>query len=157
LELRVTAEITVHLHNHTADPRAADILAAIGVLQGKVIAMSEVIAQKLAALTTVVTRLGTIEQSVLTFVEGIPALIAEAVTQAEAAGATPEQLASFDTLTQALDDGATQVAAAITANTPAAGTGGTGGTGTGGTGTGTGIPPNPNPNSPPPPAPVAVV
>lgn len=81
----------------------------------------------------------TVDQSVLTLLAGIPAQIAAAVAAATAAGATPDQLAAFDTLATSIETNSTSLAAAVTANTPAApsdpgtGTGTDPGTGDAGT------------------------
>ena len=59
----------------------------------------------------------TVDQSAVTLIQGIPALIAAAVAQAQAAGATPAQLAAFDQLGAQITANATGLAAAVTAGT----------------------------------------
>lgn len=59
-----------------------------------------------------------VNQSAITLINGIPALVQTAVQQALAAGATPAQLQAFNDLDAALKSQATGLAAAVTANTP---------------------------------------
>ena len=72
-------------------------------------------------LTAQVSASTTVESSAVTFINGVPALIAIAVAAAQAAGATPAELQSLTDLGTALQNSAAPLAAAITANTPAAG------------------------------------
>lgn len=76
-----------------------------------------------------------LDTSAATMIEGIPQLIAAAVAAATAAGATPAQLQAITDLGTRLDAASAPLAAAITANTPAASTV------TGGTVTGSGLGP----------------
>ncbi len=71
------------------------------------------------ASTSVATETA-VEQSAITLINGIPAMIAAAVATATAAGATPEQLAAFDAIGAQLSASSASLAAAVTANTPAA-------------------------------------
>jgi hypothetical protein len=61
------------------------------------------------------------EDQLITLVQGIPAAIAAAVAAATSAGATPEQLASFATLTTAIETETAKAQAAMPAVTPPAG------------------------------------
>ena len=74
----------------------------------------------IANLTAEVTAVEAVDESAEALINGIPALITAAVSKAIAAGATPEQLAAFDTLNSALAANASTLATAVTANTPAA-------------------------------------
>jgi len=62
----------------------------------------------------------TVAASAVTFINGIPKLIQDAVTKATGNGATADQLAPFAALSQTIKDETAALAAAITANTPAA-------------------------------------
>jgi hypothetical protein len=85
----------------------------------KVITMSDTVQNELNALTAAVANETTIDQSAVTLIQGIPALIQAAVNAALAEGATPTQLASFSALNAQLQQNATALQAAVTANTPA--------------------------------------
>lgn len=80
----------------------------------------------IAALQADVTQETTVNQSAITLLNGIPALIATAVADAQAAGATPAELASITALGMAITANTTNLAAAVTANTTAAGAPGIG-------------------------------
>lgn len=60
------------------------------------------------------------DQSAIVLINGIPGMIAAAVAEAQNKGATPEQLASFQTLSDALTTNATNLGAAVVAGTPSA-------------------------------------
>ncbi len=91
----------------------------IAMLQKEKIAMSK-LDDQIAALTAKVAALKTVEDSAVTLITGIPAMIAKAVSDALAAGATPEQLQAITDLGAALDANAAPLAAALAQNTPAA-------------------------------------
>jgi hypothetical protein len=74
----------------------------------------------IGALTTEVTNATTVEDSAIVFANGVPGLITAAVNKAVAAGATAAQLQAITDLAAALKAKSSQVADAITANTPAA-------------------------------------
>ena len=71
----------------------------------------------IAALTAQVAAETTVEQSAVTLINGIPALIASAVATATAAGATPVQLAAITALGTSIQTSSTSLASAVTANT----------------------------------------
>jgi len=71
-------------------------------------------------LTAEVTAVTSVDASALAFVQGVPALIAAAVAAAGANGATAAELQPLTDLGNALKAQSDQLAAAITANTPAA-------------------------------------
>lgn len=77
----------------------------------------------LAALQLAVTNDTAVEQSAITLLNGIPALIKAAVATALAAGATSQQLTAITNLSAVLGANATALAAAVTANTPPTGAG----------------------------------
>ena len=76
--------------------------------------------QAVDEMTAAVAAETPLDASVRTFVNSVPGLIAAAVAKASAAGATPAQLAAFDTLSQTMTANAATVSAALVANTPAA-------------------------------------
>jgi hypothetical protein len=69
---------------------------------------------EIAALQAAVANEVTVEQSAITLINGIPAMIANAVAAAQAAGATPDQLAALATLQTQISSSATALAAAVT-------------------------------------------
>ena len=75
---------------------------------------------KITTLQADVTALTTTDQSAIALINGISAQIAAAVAAAQAAGATPAQLQSLTDLDTAIKTQQTGLAAAVTANTPAA-------------------------------------
>lgn len=75
---------------------------------------------QIAALTAEVTAATTVEDSAITFIDGVPGLITSAVNAALANGATSEQLQPLTDLGAALQAKSDALAAAVTANTPAA-------------------------------------
>lgn len=75
----------------------------------------------LAPLAATVTKARTVMASATSLVNGIPGLIQSAVQQAIANGATAEELKPVSDLGIALDAEADALAAAVLANTPAAG------------------------------------
>ncbi len=79
------------------------------------------LAALLAKLQADVAAETTVAQSAVTLIKGIPALIADAVAKAQAAGATPEQLQAFADLSTAIEGTTADLSAAVTAGTPAAG------------------------------------
>ncbi len=72
------------------------------------------------ALTAVVARAKTVDDSAIALLNGIPGLISTAVTAALANGATAAQLAPLTDLVTTLGNETDSLAAAVTANTPAA-------------------------------------
>jgi hypothetical protein len=74
----------------------------------------------ITALTAQVAAEATVDASAVALLNGIPTLIANAVAQATAAGATPAQLAAIANLGTALQAAQAPLAAAVAANTPAA-------------------------------------
>jgi hypothetical protein len=105
------------VHTMTAD---AALSALIQSIKEDIRTMSTDVNSALLALQADVTQETTVDQSAMTLIQGIPALIAAAVAAAQAAGATPAQLASFDQLGAQITANATGLAAAVTAGTPAA-------------------------------------
>lgn len=75
---------------------------------------------EIAALVADVTAGTTVSQSAITLLNGIPALITTAVAAAVAAGATPAQLQALTDLNTGITSNNAALAAAVTANTPAA-------------------------------------
>lgn len=74
---------------------------------------------QIATLTADVAAETTVEQSAITLINGIPTLIANAVAAAQAAGATPAELAALTALGTSITNSSANLAAAVTANTPA--------------------------------------
>jgi hypothetical protein len=60
----------------------------------------------------------TVYDSAVTFINGVPALIAAAVAAAQAAGATPAQLAQIVAVQNDIQNKSAAIQAALTANTP---------------------------------------
>lgn len=83
-------------------------------------AMYASIQEALTALTATVAAETAADKSAIALINGIPALIAQQVAAAQAAGATPAQLQGFTDLGNQLAGSAADLAAAVTANTPAA-------------------------------------
>lgn len=77
-----------------------------------------VLDDQIVALQADVAQETTVEASAITLINGIPALIANAVAAAQAAGATPAELASLTALGTAITNSSAGLAAAVTANTP---------------------------------------
>jgi alkylhydroperoxidase/carboxymuconolactone decarboxylase family protein YurZ len=73
----------------------------------------------LATLLASVQADTTVEQSVLAYVQGVPALITAAVNDALANGATPAQLQQITDAAATLTANGAAITAAIKANTPA--------------------------------------
>lgn len=74
----------------------------------------------IAQLTAKVQAQTTVDASATAFINGVPALIADAVAKAQAAGATPAQLQAITDLGAAIDNASGPLVAAVSANTPAA-------------------------------------
>jgi hypothetical protein len=72
----------------------------------------------IASLTARVNAATTVEDSATIYINSVPGLIAAAVAQAQAAGATPAQLKAITDLGAALDTASAPLQAALTANTP---------------------------------------
>ena len=92
------------------------ILATLKIEEQNMAALDD----QITALTAEVTKNTTVEKSALALINGISAQITAAVAAATAAGATPAQLASLTALNTSLNANDTELAAAVTANTPAA-------------------------------------
>ncbi len=75
---------------------------------------------KIATLTAEATANTNAEKAALKIFQGIPDLIAAAVTKALAAGATPSQLQALTDLNTTLKANDDELAAAVVANTPVA-------------------------------------
>ncbi len=89
------------------------------LIQQEKIAMSQ-LDDKIATLTAEATANTNAEKAALKIFQGIPDLIAAAVTKALAAGATPSQLQALTDLNTTLKANDDELAAAVVANTPAA-------------------------------------
>ncbi len=100
------------------------ILLAIGVAARCIINQLEThmaaLDDAIKSLQTQVAAETTVEQSAITLINGIPALIADAVAKAQAQGVTPEQLQALTDLQSTIASNAANLGAAVTANTPAA-------------------------------------
>lgn len=76
------------------------------------------LSDKIAALQADVTKETEVTTSAIALLTGIPALIQTAVAQAIADGADPATLAALDDLKTQIESSTTDLAAAVTANTP---------------------------------------
>lgn len=74
----------------------------------------------ISALQAETERETSVVTSVLTLLQGIPALIDDAVQKALAAGATPAELSAITAAVDAIKANSDKLAAAVQANTPAA-------------------------------------
>jgi hypothetical protein len=74
---------------------------------------------EITTLTTDVSNDTSVEQSATTLINGFAARLQAAIDAATAAGATPAQLTSLDGLHTQLTQNASDLAAAVAANTPA--------------------------------------
>lgn len=82
--------------------------------------MAENLDDKIAALTATVAAEETVEDSAIALINGFSAELAAAVAAASAAGATPYQLTALQSLNDSVAAKSASLAAAVTANTPAA-------------------------------------
>ena len=101
----------------------ARLEALVAQLEGLITRMEKAMSQlddDIAALTAEVAHLTSVDASAEALIAGIPQLITDAVNKALAAGATPQQLQALTDLTTAIKDQDDKLAAAVTANTPAA-------------------------------------
>lgn len=88
--------------------------------EGIIMSDTSALGTEIAALTVQVTNDTSVEASATTMIAGFSAQLAAAIAAAQAAGATPDQLASLTALGGDLDTGSAALAAAVAANTPAA-------------------------------------
>lgn len=106
--------------NRVADKVALKLQLSLALLTQKVNEMSGTVDAALADLTAKVENETTVNASAVALINGFPALIAQAVAAAQAAGATPDQLAAFDALGKSIQANADELASSVSANTPAA-------------------------------------
>jgi hypothetical protein len=97
------------------------ILAAIANLSEKVDIMSGTLQTSIDAMTAEVARQTTVNASALALINGFSARLQAAIDAATAAGATPTQTAALSALQSTLTTNDDALAAAVAANTPAAG------------------------------------
>jgi hypothetical protein len=95
------------------------ILANQATISQEVITMSDTLTNELNSLQTAVTNETSVDQAAVTLINGIPALIQNAINTALQNGATQAQLQSFATLNSQLMTNASALSAAVTANTQA--------------------------------------
>jgi len=87
--------------------------------QERLLTMTKTVTDELTQLTTTVTAVKNADAAMLTFIQGVPALVTAAVQAALAAGNLNDaQVAAFYDLNQQLNDGAASVLAGIKAGTP---------------------------------------
>lgn len=79
--------------------------------------MSETIASELADLQARVTAQTSVNQSAVTLLQGLSALLQTAISNA---GLTPDQASAFDQVKAQMDSNSSALSAAVVANTPAA-------------------------------------
>lgn len=117
--------LTIHVHLHGIDDHGAlaKVLAALTRIEGKIDIMADNTAATQAAveaLTADVANLTTVEQSAVAAINGLAAQLAAAIASASDKGATDAQLAALNDLHTAITGDASELAAAVAANTPAA-------------------------------------
>lgn len=125
-------DFIVHVYHHfgpgSADPRLDSILAHIIALQAQgstVMATLADIQAKLASLTASVANETSIDQSIITLVQGLAAQIAALKDQLAAAIAANDPAAlqavvdGLGSVQTTIDSNAQKIADAVTANTPA--------------------------------------
>lgn len=121
--MRLEADIHIHLHSVEPDPRIDEVIGMLNRIlanQGlEKTAMSEM-DDAVTKLTADVAAERTVVDSAIAYAKGVPALIQTAIDTALAAGATQAQLQAVTDAQAALETQATDLAAAIPANTPAA-------------------------------------
>lgn len=120
-------ELHVHLHLDKIEITVNHLLSAdhalmllLQSLKKDFSIMATNVQEAIDKLAADVTRLKTVDESAIALIQGFPALIAAAVAAAQAAGATPEQLAAFDDLSAGIESKTEELATAVTAGTPAA-------------------------------------
>lgn len=82
--------------------------------------MASQLETEIERLKATTTKLTTAANSAEALISGIKDMIDKAVAAAQAAGATPEQLAQISAVSTALDTEADELAAAVAANIPSA-------------------------------------
>ncbi len=120
VSLSPTLEALFQSSLQTGNATLARIEQKVDAIQNQEQTMATALDTALADLTAKVAAQGTIVTSAETLMDGIPALIANAVAEGQAAGATPAQLQAITDLGTALQGQSTGLAAAIVAGTPAA-------------------------------------
>ena len=119
MTFRIEHHHFAHDDNGTAE-KLDRILATITQFRQEIKQLMAALDDKIAALQADVTAEQTVEQSAITLIQGIPALIADAVAKAQAAGATDAQLQALTDLGTSITNNAAALGAAVTAGTPAA-------------------------------------
>ena len=112
------------------DPTIADVMATLSLVLQELRKMSGTqssLDQAIQQLQQQVTNDTNATNAAVTLVNGIPAMIQQAVQQAQSAGATPQQLQAITAAVAAIQQNAQALGQAVTANTPAAGGGTAGG------------------------------
>jgi hypothetical protein len=115
--------LDIHLYFHAGEEvrkALAELIRSNHQLTGDFAKMAQDIQSTLDELTASVNQETTVNQSAITLIQGIPALISAAVAAAQAAGATPAQLQAFEDLNTKITANASGLAAAVTAGTSAA-------------------------------------
>lgn len=122
----MSEEVHLHVHLdcvninivHTITPDAL-FKAMFHSLKEDFAKMSTTVQEAIDALTADVAQETSVNQSAITLIQGIPALISAAVAAAQAAGATPDQLAAFDSLNSTIAANSAALSSAVTSGTPA--------------------------------------
>ena len=105
-------DVYVHASDDPVTALLTKVMAALQQMEQTMITLSD----KIDALTTEVEQMKTVEQSAVTLLNGLSAIIADLKN-----GVTdPAVLAKIDAANAALDAAKNDLAAAVTANTPAA-------------------------------------
>ena len=109
-----------HCRDSEIHRKLDQVLELLNTNQKKTENLMAALDDKIAELKAAVAEETSVEQSAITLINGIPALIADAVSKAQAAGATPAQLQALTDLQTSIASNATGLQSAVTANTPAA-------------------------------------
>jgi hypothetical protein len=106
----------IDVYVHASDDPVTSLLTKVTAALQKMEHTMSVLSDKIDALTDEVTQMKTVEQSAVTLLNGLTAIIADLKN-----GVTdPAVLAKIDAAVSALDAAKADLAAGITANTPSA-------------------------------------
>ena len=94
----------------------------VNMLHMRINRMSGTLSTDITALQQQVTASSTVEESAVTLISGLATQLQTALTAAQNAGATPDELSALTAMQTSLQSSSSDLANAITANTPASAT-----------------------------------